>query len=119
MILDKLFDWFGSGPTIYKGPVKNLKFKLKLPIFVKFSLESTLHCAVNTCQALDPGINASIFAYYIELSDGFMNYFQLFKSISMAIQKGNAQCVTGCVVNDRSTGLEGLFNFHVQEAEEL
>ena len=35
-----------------------------------------------------------------------------------AIQKGNAQCVTGCV-KDRSSGLEGLFNFHVQEAEEL
>ena len=46
MILDKLFDWFGSGPTIYKGPVKNLKFKLKLLIFVKFSLDSSLHCAV-------------------------------------------------------------------------
>jgi hypothetical protein len=36
----------------------------------------------------------------------------------MAIQKGNAQRVTGCV-KDRSSGLEGLFNFHVQEAEEL
>ena len=36
----------------------------------------------------------------------------------MAIQKGNAQCVIGCV-KDRSSGLEGLFNFHVQEAEEL
>ena len=44
--------------------------------------------------------------------------FYLFQSISMAIQKGNAQCVTGCV-KDRSSGLEGLFNFHVQEAEEL
>ena len=42
----------------------------------------------------------------------------LFPSISMAIQKGNAQCVTGCV-KDGSSGLEGLFNFHVQEAEEL
>ena len=39
-------------------------------------------------------------------------------TISIAIQKGNAQCVTGCV-KDRSSGLEGLFNFHVQEAEEL
>ena len=38
---------------------------------------ATLHCAVNTCQALDPGVIASIFAYYIELSDGVMNYFQL------------------------------------------
>ena len=41
-----------------------------------------------------------------------------FQSISMAIQKGNAQCVTG-LVKDRSSGLEGLFNIHVQEAEEL
>ena len=41
-----------------------------------------------------------------------------FPSISMAIQKGNAQCVTGCV-KDRSSGFEGLFNFHVQEADEL
>ena len=32
--------------------------------------------------------------------------------------RGNAQCVQGCV-KDRSSGLEGLFNFHVQEAEEL
>ena len=42
----------------------------------------------------------------------------LFQRISIAIQKGNAYCVTGCV-KDRSPGLEGLFNFHVQEAEEL
>ena len=42
----------------------------------------------------------------------------LFQNISIAIQRGNAQCVEGCV-KDRSSGLEGLFNFHVQEAEEL
>ena len=36
----------------------------------------------------------------------------LFQSISIAI----AQCVTGCV-KERSSGLERLFNFHVQEAE--
>ena len=42
----------------------------------------------------------------------------LFQSISMAIQKGNAVCVMGCV-KDRSPGLEGLFNFQVHEAEEL
>ena len=47
-----------------------------------------------------------------------LSTFYLFQSISMAIQKGNAQCVTGCV-KDRSSGLEGLFNFHVQEADEL
>ena len=35
-----------------------------------------------------------------------------------SLQRGNAQCVQGCV-KDRSSGLEGLFNFHVQEAEEL
>ena len=34
----------------------------------------------------------------------------------MAIQKGNAVCVKGCP-NKTSPGLEGLFNFHVQEAE--
>ena len=38
--------------------------------------------------------------------------------ISMALQKGNAHCVTGCV-KDRSPGLEGLFNIQVHEAEEL
>ena len=47
-----------------------------------------------------------------------LSTFSLFQSISMAIQKGNAECVTGCV-KDQSSGLEGLFNFHVQEAEEL
>ena len=34
----------------------------------------------------------------------------------MAIQKGNAVCVRGCP-KKTSPGLEGLFNFHVQEAE--
>merc|ERR1712086_586205 len=47
-----------------------------------------------------------------------LSTFYLFQSISIAIQKGNAQCVQGCV-KDRSSGLEGLFIFHVQEAEEL
>ena len=47
-----------------------------------------------------------------------LSTFYLFQRISMAIQKGNALCVTGCV-KDRSPGLEGLFNFPVQEAEEL
>ena len=36
----------------------------------------------------------------------------------MAIQRGNAICVTTCVKN-QSSGLEGLFNFQVHEAEEL
>ena len=44
----------------------------------------------------------------------YINY----TNISMAIQKGNAHCVTGCV-KDKSSGLEGLFNFQVHEAEEL
>merc|ERR1711997_398110 len=47
-----------------------------------------------------------------------LSTFYLFQRISIAIQKGNAQCVTGCV-KDRSSGLEGLFNFHVQQADEL
>ena len=47
-----------------------------------------------------------------------LSTFYLFQRISIAIQKGNAQCVTGCV-KDRSSGLEGIFNFHVQQAEEL
>ena len=34
----------------------------------------------------------------------------------MAIQKGNAVCFMGCV-KDTSSGLEGLFNFQVHEAE--
>jgi hypothetical protein len=44
-----------------------------------------------------------------------LSTFYLFQSISMAIQKGNAVCVTGRV-KDRSSGLEGLFNFHVPYA---
>ena len=36
----------------------------------------------------------------------------------MAIQQGNAVCVMGCP-KDTSTGLEGLFNFQIHEAEEL
>ena len=47
-----------------------------------------------------------------------LSTFFLFQGISIAIQKGNAQCVTGCV-KEQSSGLEGLFNFYVQEAEEL
>ena len=47
-----------------------------------------------------------------------LSTFYLFQSISMAIQKGNAVCVMGCV-KDTSSGLEGLFNFQVHEAEEL
>ena len=44
--------------------------------------------------------------------------FYLFQNISISIQKGNAQCVQECV-KDQFSGLEGIFNFHVQEAEEL
>ena len=47
-----------------------------------------------------------------------LSTFYLFQRISIAIQRGNAQCVQGCV-KERSSGLEGLFNFHVQEADEL
>ena len=47
-----------------------------------------------------------------------LSTFYLFQSISMAIQKGNVVCVMGCV-KDTSSGLEGLFNFQVHEAEEL
>ena len=46
-----------------------------------------------------------------------LSTFYLFQSISIAIQKGNGQCVMGCI-KERSSGLEGQFNFHVQEAEE-
>jgi hypothetical protein len=44
--------------------------------------------------------------------------FYLMQSISMAIQRGNAASVRGCPKRT-SSGLEGLFNFHVQEAEML
>ena len=47
-----------------------------------------------------------------------LSTFYLKQRISMAIQKGNAVCVRGCP-KKTSTGLEGLFNFHVQEAEML
>jgi hypothetical protein len=42
----------------------------------------------------------------------------LFQSISIAIQKGNAVCMMGCP-KDIFSGLEGLFNFQVHDAEEL
>ena len=42
----------------------------------------------------------------------------LFQSISMAIQKSNTVCVMGCP-KDNFSGLDGLFNFQVHEAEEL
>ena len=47
-----------------------------------------------------------------------LSTFYLFQSISIAIQKGNAACVQGCV-KDKSPGLEGLFNFQVHKSEEL
>ena len=47
-----------------------------------------------------------------------LSTFYLKQRISMAIQKGNAVCVRGCP-KKTSPGLEGLFNFHVQEAEML
>ena len=47
-----------------------------------------------------------------------LSTFYLKQRISMAIQKGNAICVRGCL-KKTSPGLEGLFNFHVQEAEML
>ena len=46
-----------------------------------------------------------------------LSTFYLFQSISIAIQKGNAVCVMGCP-KDMYSGLEGLFNFQVHEAEE-
>ncbi len=43
--------------------------------------------------------------------------FYLKQRISIAIQRGNAQCIRGCHKKDKdSPDLEGLFNFHVQEA---
>ena len=47
-----------------------------------------------------------------------LSTFYLFQSISMAIQKGNEVCFMGCS-EYISSGLEGLFNFRVHEAEEL
>jgi hypothetical protein len=47
-----------------------------------------------------------------------LSTFYLKQSISMAIQKGNTVCVRGCP-KETSPDLEGLFNFHVQEAEML
>ena len=46
-----------------------------------------------------------------------LSTFYLFQSISIAIQKGNAVCIMGCP-KDIYSGLEGLFNFQVHEAEE-
>ena len=47
-----------------------------------------------------------------------LSTFYLMQSISTAIQQGNAVCVRGCP-KTTTTGLEGLFNFHVQEAKML
>ena len=60
-----------------------------------------------------------IFLVYLNHSTGEkLTTFFLFQSISMAIQKGNAVWVMGCPKN-RSSGLEGLFNFQAHEAEEV
>ena len=59
--------------------------------------------------------------YKVLLTKSFgekLSTFYLLQRISMAIQRGNAICVTTCV-KDKSSGLEGLFNFQVHEAEEL
>ena len=47
-----------------------------------------------------------------------LSTFFLFQSIPMAIHQGTAVCVMGYPKNT-STGLYGLFNFQVHEAEEL
>ena len=47
-----------------------------------------------------------------------LSTFFLFQSISMAVQQANAVCVVGCPKN-RSSGLEGLLNFQVHDAEAL
>ena len=46
-----------------------------------------------------------------------LSTFYLYQSISISIQKDNAVCVMGCP-KDIYSGLEGLFNFQVHEAEE-
>ena len=59
--------------------------------------------------------------YKVLLTKSFgekLSTFYLLQRISMAIQRGNAICVTTCV-KEQSSGLEGLFNFQVHEAEEL
>ena len=53
-----------------------------------------------------------------EATNEKLSTFYLKQCISMAIQKGNVVCVRGCP-KKTSTGFEGLFNFHVQEAEML
>ena len=50
-----------------------------------------------------------------EASEKLSTFYRL-QSISMAIQQTNAVFVMGC---PKSTSSEGLFNFHVQEAETL
>ena len=47
-----------------------------------------------------------------------LSTFCLLQRISTAIQRGNAICVTTSV-KEQSSGLEGLLNFQVYEAEEL
>ena len=47
-----------------------------------------------------------------------LSTFYIMQSILMAVQKGNAVCVRGCP-QKLLPDLEGLFSFHVQEAEML
>ena len=60
----------------------------------------------HTCNAIQDALGETLSSFYP------------FQSISMPIQRGNAVCVMGCP-KEQSTGLEGLFNFQVHEAEEL
>ena len=63
-------------------------------------------------------LEINLYIIQIDATGEKLSTFYLFQSISMAIQRGNAVCVMGCPKN-RSSGLEGLFNFQVPEAEVL
>ena len=84
--------------------------KLQARIFLIFSFIHILYKGIKLVKQIGRKIQ--------DATGEKLSTFYLLQSISMAIQRGNAICVTTCVKN-QSLGLEGLFNFQVQEAEEL
>ena len=119
--------WAKKTLTVFKWVIEQ-KIKLDFNAFFVQSPRrkgvSGNHLMVESCCTKTWSIHAQLghfkFGYLGIFIDERMNLLSehLFQSISMAIQKGNTVCVMGCP-KDNSSGLDGLFNFQVHEAEEL
>ena len=73
---------------------------------------------IETYGAYGPQANQTDWQKIQEAACEKLSTFYLMQSISMAIKKAMLSAL-GVAPQKTSTGLEGLFNFHVQEAEIL